>query len=296
MMHTQMAKLYQLAADPKGAYGEIHGYEAGVFTEQRLNSYAAIVSFLFKSPLSAEQVAAVKTALLPFKVVPEIRQEGAVLLIPFFAPFFTAKVQERTDQVLRAATDAFVAVGAVQHAGCALCEQEGFDRLRLIRGLAMKTHDACHQKLMADVQAAYRKIDTSTTNLVKGYLWAIAGALVGAVVNLLVLIFSGYQFALLYALVPGAAMFMYKAAKAPLRKEIPFVLSILSVIVSAMMMLGVYQLIATGYETTLSVLLSGGVADWPEAGETFTSDILIAVLFSALGVLFLSRYIFKPRA
>ncbi|MCK7486602.1 MAG: hypothetical protein MZU97_14635 [Bacillus subtilis] len=54
----------------------------------------------------------------------------------------------------------------------------------------MRTHDACYEKLMADVAEHYRKLDSSTEHLGKGYVWAIAGLFLGAFVNFLINVYS----------------------------------------------------------------------------------------------------------
>lgn len=295
MNHIQLAKLYDLANDRKGAWGAIHGFEAGIVTEQRFDSVVAVVRFLFKSPLTGEQSAAVREALSPFRIVPGSAQDGAVVVFPLAFVFVTKKVREQIDAIFRAVTDAFRASGCLQYEGCGLCEGDGFDRVRLVKGIAMKTHDACHEKLMGEVREAYRKIDASTENLAKGYGWAIGGAVIGGVVNFLVNYFLGYQVVLLYALVPGAAMFMYKAAKAPLRKEIPFVLAALSVVVSVVTILLLYTLYAQSWGLTLSVFLAEGIPDVPDILSLFVEEMTVAVLFSLLGVLIVWRYLFTPR-
>jgi len=295
MMHSQVAKLYNLVSDRNGAYGVIDGYEAGVFTEQRFESVVAVVSFLFREPLTAEQDAAVKAALAPHRIVPGSRQDGRVVLIPLGFTFVTRKVREQVDRILRDATDAFRAAGAVQFDGCGLCEQDGFDRVRLIKGIAMKTHDACYEKLMTEVREAYRRIDGTTANLAKGSVWAVAGALLGALVNLLVNLFLGYQAVLVYAIIPAAAMFMYKAAKAPLRKEIPFALAALSVVVSVATIVLLYAIYAQSWGVSLAVFLADGVPDVQGALGMFVEELAMAALFGVLGVLIVWRYFFHPR-
>ncbi|HAQ57324.1 MAG TPA: hypothetical protein DCR44_08060 [Acholeplasmatales bacterium] len=295
MMHTQIASLYQLAVERTGAYGTIHGREAGVVTEVRFNNTAAVVSFLFKTPVSPESEADIRTALKPFKIVPELIQNNTVVRLPILSVFWTKKAQQQVDSALAVAVQTFDRLGLSPYDSCALCDQEGFDRVRLVRGIAMKTHDACHTKLMVNVQAAYRQIDTSTEHLLKGYIWAICGALLGALVNFFVNFYLEYQVVLLYALIPLFSMFMYKAAKAPLRKEIPFVLSGLSVVVSAGIIVLLYALYAASWGVTLDVFLNVGVEDVPAVMPYFLQDLGIATLFSLLGVSIVWRYLFTPR-
>ncbi len=295
MNYMEISKVYNMKIDRQGAFGTLFGFEAGLVQEQRVNWVVTAVRFLFKDPVTQEQLRMIDDAVRPFKTTAVLQQENRVVRIDLRVTFSTAKRRKIVDDTLRAATDAFTRAGLVQHTSCALCEEEGFDQIRLVNGIGMKVHDACHQKLMDQVREAYKKIDTSTENLVKGYVFAIIGGLIGVVVNLLVMIYASYQLSLLYALIPAAAMFMYKAAKAPLRKEIPFVIAGLSILMSLGMMVLLYYLIATGAGITLGALLSGGWSEWPEASTVFMTDLFTALLFSALGVFIVWRYLFKPR-
>lgn len=295
MNYMEISQRYNLKIDRHGAFGTLFGFEAGLVQEQRANWIVTVVRFLFKEPVSPEQLRTIDDAVRPFKTTAVLQQENRVVRIDLRMGLSTAKRKQAIDDTLRAATDAFTRAGLVQHTSCALCEEEGFDQIRLVNGIGMKVHDGCHQKLMDQVREMYKKIDSSTENLVKGYIFAIIGGLIGVIVNLLVMIYASYQLSLLYALIPAAAMFMYKAAKAPLRKEIPFVIAALSILMSLGMMVVLYYLIATGAGVTLGALLQGGWTEWPEAGTVFTTDLLTALLFSALGVFIMWRYLFKPR-
>jgi len=295
MRHADIQKKYGLQGDRRGAFGNLYGYEAGVVTEQRIDTYYAVVNYLFKDPFTVEQGEAFKTAMKAVYASVAFQMDGKVVRMDLPGSLATKKKYERVDVLLRAAAAEFTRLGVRQHEGCGLCEGEGSDRLRLVRGLCMKTHDACHEKLMADVKEAYRKLDSSTENLAKGYFFAVSGALLGAIVNFVVNFYFGYQVVLLFALIPGAAMFMYKAAKAPLRKEIPFVIAGLSVVVSAVIIVLLYSLYAVSWGMTLSAFLRQGIPDIPDMMYYFVQDLGVATLFSLLGVMIIWRYLFKPR-
>lgn len=294
MTHFDIQKHYRLEADKHGAFGVLYGYEAGVISETRFDTYYAVVSFLFAAPLTATQQESVRTAMNTLHANVSFPLDGKVVRLDMPGSFATKRKFERADAILQAATTQFATLGLAQHAGCGLCEGDGFDRLRLVRGLAMKTHDACHEKLMEEVREHYRKIDTSTVNLGKGYLFAVGGATLGAIVNFLVYYFGGYQVVWLYALIPAAAMFFYKAAKAPQRKEIPFVIAGISVVASVIGIVLTYAMFAASWGVTLPVFLVEGLPD-VDVMTLFLTDLGVAFLFSVLGVLIVWRYLFKTR-
>jgi hypothetical protein len=294
MRHIDIQKKYTLQGDRKGAFGTIHGYEVGVVTDMRFDTVYAVVNYLFAAPLTLEQQASFLGSMKAVYANASFQMDGKAVSIDLPGGLATKKKLERADAVLRAAAAAFTALGVSQHEGCALCEGEGYDRVRLIRGFYMKTHDSCYDKLMDQVKEHYRQVDASTQNLGKGYLFAVCGALLGALVNFLAYYYGGYQVALLYALVPAGAMFMYKAAKAPLRKEIPFVLAGMSVVISVGLIFFIYNLFAVSWGMSLMEFITEGIPD-VDVLTLFVSDLVTALLFSVFGILIVWRYLFKPR-
>jgi len=284
MIYAGVVQLYCLSVFEGGALGTIHDHEVSVTTERRRNGVNTIVNYLFTRPLSEDERNSIRSTLESYHATPEFAQKDTLVRLPFSDALYSQKVKERVDITLFAAGEAFKSLGLVQYEGCALCELPGFDQLTLIRGIAMRTHDACYEKLMADVAEHYRKLDSSTEHLGKGYVWAVAGLFLGAFVNFLINVYSAYTISYFYALVPVAGLGFYRLAQAPLRREIPIVMGTLSVIAVAAVVLLVYWVYAGSWGLTLSVFLLEGIEDEPDVMNYFVKDMLYGIAAAVIGV------------
>ncbi len=273
VIYPGLVQLYCLPVFDGGAVGTIHDHEASVVTERRKNGANTVVGYLFVRPLSEDEKGAIQTALIPFRTVPEFDQKDTLVRLPFSDVVYTHKVRERVDRTLIAAGEAFKTLGLVQYEGCALCEQPGFDRRQLVRGIAMRTHDACYDKLMADVAEHYRKLDSSTERLGKGYVWAIAGMFLGGFVKLMITLLTDFAYSALYAFIAVAALGFYRLAQAPLRKEIPYVMAVLSVLSTVVVILLIYWTYASSWGLTLSAFLIDGIPEEPDVMTYFIQEI-----------------------
>lgn len=295
MKFREIAHRFNMQVEHQGAFGTLYGYEVSIVTEQRWDFIVSNACYVFKNSFTNSEREVIQTALKPFKAPVSFVNEGRVVQIQIPGILPSNKNFQRLDNIFRTAASTFSSISAVKIDSCALCDQPGYDKLHLIRGLAMRTHHACYDKMVAKVKAEYAIIDATTTNLGKGYFFAIFGAAIGAIINLLVSLFSGYQFALLYALIPVISMYMYKKAKAPLRKEIPYVLAGISVAFSVVTVILLYYLIAYYNDISLSQLLTDGLVDFPNASTSFLTDMITGFLFGIIGVFIVWKYLFKPR-
>ncbi|MFA5007339.1 MAG: hypothetical protein WC509_07710 [Candidatus Izemoplasmatales bacterium] len=292
--HDHIAKFYNLYVDPHGAFGEIHEVEAAVTTEPSEHGETAVMSYLFRDPLTPEQTAGIDAVLSPEGIVPTYAREGTLLRFPLAYATFKAPEAERIDRILQALAEAIRALGIRQWDRCGLCEQEGFDTLRLMNGAAMKTHDACYDRLMAEVEAAWRKQNGGFRTLFKGYSWMAAGAFLGTLVNYFALVYGEVQISFLYALVPLFGLLMYRASKVPHRREYPFILTALSVLFAAGMITYVYGLYAQSWGMTLLAFLRDGIPDVPDMFSIYVGEVLYAVIFCIAAVAVTWRRIPRP--
>lgn len=295
MRFKEIAQRFNMQIEPQGAFGTVYGYEVSIITEQRWDFIVSIACYLFKNPFSNQEQGNVQATLKPLNANVSFANEGRVVRIQLPGILPSNRNFQRLDNIFRTAANTFSTMEAFQIDSCALCNEPGYDKLHLIRNLAMRSHNNCYEKMIANIKAEYAIIDATTTNLGKGYFYALIGATIGVIINLLVVFISGYQFALLYALVPVISMFMYKKAKAPLRKEIPFVLAGISIVFSMITVLLLYLFIAYSYDISLSTLLSDGLTDFPNASVSFMTDMITGFLFGVIGVFIVWRYLYKPR-
>ncbi|HAQ57325.1 MAG TPA: hypothetical protein DCR44_08065 [Acholeplasmatales bacterium] len=287
VLYFDLIRRYCLHSYSAGAFGTIHDHEASVVTERRWNGKTTIVNYLFTRPLTDPEQASLQATLQPFRTTPEFAQGNTLVRLPLSRARSTQKAWDRVDRTLFAAGAAFQAFGLAQYASCALCEEPGFDNLSLIRGVVMKTHAACHAKLMQDVMNQYRTIDARSDHLGRGYVWAVTGAFLGALINFFHTMYSIRGNAALYALIPIAALGLYRLAQAPLRKETPYVITALSIFTTITVLFVIYTFYAASWGVSLFTFLIHGVPSVPDAIIFFLTDILFGSIACVVGGLIL---------
>ncbi len=122
-----------------------------------------------------------------------------------------------------------------------------------------------------------------------GFIGALLGMALGVAVNLLTLVFLQRYFAVLFALVPVAAMFGYKLFKGKLDK-----LSIIIVILLSVVAVPLMELLTLSISVARELGISFGTAleasmealQIPEVKKEVIADILKMLLFMGLGVFF----------
>jgi len=287
MIDFDLIRRYGLHSYTAGAFGTIHGHEASIVSERRWNGRNTVVNYLFTRALADPERASLQAALKPFRTTPEFAQGNTLVRLPFPRVGRSRTLRDRLDRTLFAASAAFTAFGLTQYESCALCDEPGFDNLSLIRGVVMKTHAACHAKLMKDVMNQYRRLDVSSDHFGRGCVWAVAGAIFGALVNFYTRMYTGLPHYYLFALIPIAALGLYRLSQARLRAEIPLVLSVLSIVTTIAVLVIVYAIYAASWGVSLSDFLFHGVPSVPDAIVFFLTDILFGSIACVIGGLVL---------
>lgn len=175
---------------------------------------------------------------------------------------------------------------------CAVCGGGTPESLCFV-GTYQPVHASC---MRADLEKTREKAEENQANgsYLTGLVGALLGMLVGLIPNVATAVFLDRIVAVLFALVPLAAMWGYRKFNGKLDKGsigIIIVLSLIGVVLLQYFSLAIY--IMQEYDTTLGLALSF-TADLFRDGETLgqiLSGSLTSFLFMGLGILFAWRYI-----
>ena len=171
---------------------------------------------------------------------------------------------------------------------CMIChEDNGNEIVPIFRAVGVHqsvlglAHSECINKM---VESEVSKIQNNNQNTkmipVSGFL-AILGSFLVTLITFLVAVYGGLWLGLLFALIPVAGYFGYKLGKAPLSTGASIFVLAESTIITTIMMYFVIELVAIGQEVSIF-----------EAIGLISSDIIIALIFYVVGVLFDIKYLF----
>ncbi len=164
---------------------------------------------------------------------------------------------------------------------CPFCgRSEDVDGHRRIEGINIPVHNSCAQSFVREAEEKIRIHNSNKNNLFISVILAIIGGFIGALPGFLISIFSGYVFALLYALIALAAFYGYKIGKGPLSNIAISTVSIVTISVSLLMTYFLYNMIAIMNNTTFHMAYS--LEDEFRIG--FYSDSAMSLLFSCIGI------------
>jgi hypothetical protein len=248
-------------------------------------------TFVFKEPILPETLTALTSWAKQNKSA--LTAESKILRLRLPYGWATKNRLEQTKNLLVGFANELTRRSMTQIESCTLCQQEGFDEVRIIRGLAVKVHSVCYEKLIGAYKVKVEEIESSTKNIAKGYFFMALGMLLGAFINIMVMLFSSMMFALLYAIIPLFGMLFFKVAKAPGQKKVPFIIAGFTVLLSASLTLLFYWLVADSYGLTLAELLAGGLAEWPTAYGDLYTDLATSAFYGLVGVVLVWRFMVK---
>ena len=158
-------------------------------------------------------------------------------------------------------------------------------------------HAACLRQSAADLRAK-AEADQANGSYLTGLLGAVIGAIVGAIPSILLLLATDYISALLFALVPLAAMFGYRKMKGKNDKVGIFIVIVASVLavffmVYALLVIQVAKMYSCGLGTAVSLLPNlMSSSEFMEASGSFWKGFL----FMGLGIFFSWSYLSKTGA
>ena len=273
------------------AFGRWQGYAVSHYMNQ--NWY----SFQFAARVDKKDAQLRKTLLEDMKARCPKRCKGVMLDHSYvmFNMSLDRKLQlsEQMTVFMNAMADALRAAGVQPAATCAHCGGQTPDSLCLVKTSFQPVHAACVRNVKEEAVEKAQQNEEAGSYLT-GTLGAILGTLVGIIPSVLTILYMERIYALLFALVPLAAMFGYRLFKGKQTKAsiaIIIVLSILGVYVlqSAVVVISVAQ--ETGFTVgeaasdVIPYLLTGeGITD-------VVSNSVMEFLFMALGFFFAWRYL-----
>lgn len=171
---------------------------------------------------------------------------------------------------------------------CMIChEDNGNEIVPIFRAVGIHqsvlglAHSECINKIVESEVSQIQNNNQNTKMIpVSGFL-AILGSFLVTLITFLVAVYGGLWLGLLFALIPVAGYFGYKLGKAPLSTGASIFVLAESTIITTIMMYFVIELVAIGQEVSIF-----------EAIGLISSDIIIALIFYVVGVLFDIKYLF----
>lgn len=216
------------------------------------------------------------------------------------ALYFEFSLNGKTDCVEQLAKFLDAVVGSLKENGvapmqtCGICGGDHPDAYCSVHSYR-PVHASCVRSMKEDVSAAAEQ-NAEQGSYATGIIGAILGMLVGLIPNVLSIVFLERIAAILFALVPLAAMFGYRkfrGKKSVGAIVIVLILSLIGVFVLEIIVNSIYimQEYSVGFGEAASFLL--GFFFTGEGISAFIQDGLQMFLFMALGIFISWRYIFQ---
>ncbi len=282
-----LAQRFNMSMEQGVPVSTVNGYRVQV-----INFYVdafvkvPMMCFVFEHTLSKDQIKSIQKAV----GMTAIRIESVVLnnnavIIPFKRG---TKPSEKHDEYMRKVTQAFHDLGLRDLSHCPFCGKEDTDSTRVIKGVIVPVHDACAKELYQQITSHVEELEKSNKGMGKSIVFAIGGAVVGAIPTLISIIFFQYMLAILYALIPLASFYGYKYGGAPKKSYVPIMISVISLLIVVVMMVWLYGSIAAVEGFTFSEAM-----EIQEFSASFFSDLFTSVLFLAIGVFISWKQMYK---
>jgi len=282
-----LAQRFNMSMEQGVPVSTVNGYRVQV-----INFYVdafvkvPMMCFVFEHTLSKDQIKSIQKAV----GMTAIRIESVVLnnnavIIPFRRG---TKPSEKHDEYMRKVTQAFHDLGLRDLSHCPFCGKEDTDSTRVIKGVIVPVHDACAKELYQQITSHVEELEKSNKGMGKSIVFAIGGAVVGAIPTLISIIFFQYMLAILYALIPLASFYGYKYGGAPKKSYVPILISVISLLIVVVMMAWLYGSIAASEGFTFSEAM-----EIQEFSASFFSDLFTSVLFLAIGVFISWKQMYK---
>ena len=203
--------------------------------------------------------------------------------------------QTQLTDYLNAMADALRQAGVQPALTCAHCGAQNPDSLCLVGTAYQPVHASCVRNAKEDaVEKA--QLNQESGSYLTGTLGAIVGTLVGLIPSVLTILFMERIYALLFALVPLAAMFGYRLCKGKRSKASIGIIIVLSIIgVLALQIIVATISVARDSSATFAETASW-VVPYLLSGEGMSTlltsgDTLVEFLFMVLGIFFAWKYI-----
>lgn len=282
-----LAQRFNMSMEQGVPVSTVNGYRVQV-----INFYVdafvkvPMMCFVFEHTLSKDQIKSIqKTVGMTAIRIESVVLNNNAVIIPFRRG---TKPSEKHDEYMRKVTQAFHDLGLRDLSHCPFCGKEDTDSMRVIKGVIVPVHDACAKELYQQITSHVEELEKSNKGMGKSIVFAIGGAVVGAIPTLISIIFFQYMLAILYALIPLASFYGYKYGGAPKKSYVPILISVISLLIVVVMMAWLYGSIAASEGFTFSEAM-----EIQEFSASFFSDLFTSVLFLAIGVFISWKQMYK---
>lgn len=282
-----LAQRFNMSMEQGVPVSTVNGYRVQV-----INFYVdafvkvPMMCFVFEHTLSKDQIKSIqKTVGMTAIRIESVVLNNNAVIIPFRRG---TKPSEKHDEYMRKVTQVFHDLGLRDLSHCPFCGKEDTDSTRVIKGVIVPVHDACAKELYQQITSHVEELEKSNKGMGKSIVFAIGGAVVGAIPTLISIIFFQYMLAILYALIPLASFYGYKYGGAPKKSYVPILISVISLLIVVVMMAWLYGSIAASEGFTFSEAM-----EIQEFSASFFSDLFTSVLFLAIGVFISWKQMYK---
>lgn len=277
------AAAQQMVVAGSYAFGEFQSFPFTLNPHQRNGEVTSVTAFLTIAGVIPNKVfSELRKSMKPLGTVSYQGSNKSMIL--FTCGGGGNDLWNRLQMGLGQLTQCFWANGIGVPQECPICHRPGCDALAFVNGY-VPVHAACveNQAYGAIAQAENNR---QTGNYALGLLGAIAGAFVGAIPTILLILLLNIISAWLYALIPLGAYFGYKLCKGKMVKSVVIPI----VIVLSLLMVMVVELIVT------YIAVGREYSWWMGVGEFLSlyfqamsfgdimADIGLPLLFTALGI------------
>lgn len=236
------------------------------------------LQFVFDHQLTKEEFKAISKAHgTPMARLESVALQQNAVVLPLL---YKSTKPEKIGAYMTKITAAMSALDLKNLMHCPFCGNEDTDAKRVVKGSLIHVHDQCAKDFYEKVIERVEAEEKSFANLPKSLLFAVFGAVVGLIPTFISVVFLNYMLAILYALIPLASFYGFKKGGAAKNGYVPFLIAGISLVVSLLFIVWLYNMGATGLGMTFSQML-----EVPENRSEFISDLGTSALFTGIGVL-----------
>lgn len=170
---------------------------------------------------------------------------------------------------------------------CPFCgSSEDLGDFRMIEGIKVRVHNHCVTEFLESAETKLSEHEAKS--YVKGLLYGLFGALIGAIPAFIILFWFGFYSAWLFVIIPLVSFWMYKKSGSPKTMISVIYVTVLSLILALLIGLLYYQALLYAYQMTFSDMFAN-----PELTGYFYTDMAMILVFSLIGILVSWNFMYK---
>lgn len=247
---------------------------------------APMMVFVFERALSKEELRKIqKTVGLKMVRIESVALQNNAIIVPFK---YGIKLSDKHQVYLENLANTFDNLQLKPLNHCPFCGKEETDSHRIIKGIPIKVHDACAKDFYKELAEKIDEEEKSNDHLIPSLIYALLGAIAGAIPTVISIIGFQYMLAILYALIPLGSFYGYKYGGAARKSWVPIYVSLISLLIVLGMNFGLYYSIAVVEQISFAEALQ-----FEEFKSAFFSDLGISTLFLGIGILISWRKMYK---